>query len=118
MTMKRTSSIWLALLLTGNGMVSLAQSSLLPDYKVASYLYWFDTDNNVIDGGNYKDGKITFNLSSLDEGFHTLHIQVLTDKGVLSPTSSVNFFRLQTNNVSQKDYAVKSVQYWFDDQTT
>ena len=116
--MKRTSSIWLALLLSGNGMVSLAQSSLLPDYKVASYQYWFDTDNNVINGGNYSDGKITFNLSSLDEGFHTLHIQVLTDKGILSPTSSVNFFRLQANNINQKEYTVKSVQYWFDDQTT
>ena len=113
--MKHTS-IWLALLFSGNGVVSLAQGSLLSDYKVASYQYWFDAENTVFNGANYKDGKLTLDVSALSEGFHTLHFQTLTDKGELSPARSVSFFRLLTTDINQREYSIKSVQYWFDDQ--
>ncbi len=113
--MKHTS-IWLALLFSGNGVVSLAQGNLLSDYKVAGYQYWFDAENDVFNGANYKDGQITLNVSALDEGFHTLHFQALTDKGILSPTKSVSFFRLRTSDINHKEYKIKSVQYWFDDE--
>ena len=113
--MKHTR-IWLALLFSGNGVVSLAQGNLLSDYMVASYQYWFDAENNVFNGANYKDSQITLNVSALDEGFHTLHFQALTDKGILSPTKSVSFFRLRTTGINHKEYKIKSVQYWFDDE--
>ena len=114
MTMKQTS-IWLAILFSGNGVVSLAQGSLQSSYKIASYQYWFDTNEIIINGGDYANGKISLDVNALDEGFHTLHFQTITDKGELSPTSSVCFYRLLDTNHQNKDYTIKSVQYWFDD---
>ena len=51
----------------------------------------------------------------LDEGFHTLHYQVIDSKGEASPARTAPFFRLPPKDEAFKDYEVKDIQYWFDE---
>ena len=80
--------------------------------------YWFDDEANNAKQTAYASGIITLNLSELDEGFHTLHYQIITDNGELSPTRSAAFFRLTERDINKKEYELASVKYWFDKDLT
>ena len=105
------------LFLLGLGCQSMAAQetieSIMSSYRIVGCRYWFDNSVQVTQT-SYASGKITLDVSKLDEGFHTLHYQVVDDKGGVSPARTTPFFRLQTTTETFKDYTIKSVRYWFD----
>lgn len=75
--------------------------------------YWFDNDTTYtcirhVDGDSYID------VSQLEEGLHTLHYQYIGDNGALSPALTSTFIRTPTETIKFKDYTVKEVRYWID----
>ena len=87
------------------------------DYAVQTVRYWYD-DEKSPRTADYKAGIANFDASVLDEGFHTLHYQVVTDQGQTSPVRTTSFYRINPKGDTFKDYAVQTVQYWFDNDIT
>ena len=83
------------------------------DYTIATVRYWFDKDYTTHEVP-YIDGTTVFDVSTLEEGFHTLHYQVINSKGEASPSRTSSFFRVKPTEEHFKDYAIQTVQYWFD----
>ncbi|MCQ2220236.1 MAG: hypothetical protein MJZ12_02515, partial [Prevotella sp.] len=83
------------------------------EYTVSKYRYWFD-QSQQINIGTYKNGALSLDCSGIEEGFHTLHYQVITTTGELSPTHTVSFFRVSENEERFKNYTIESLLYWFD----
>ena len=83
------------------------------DYAVTSVRYWFDMDQSVREDA-YANGAATFDVSDLETGFHTLHYQVVSSLGEVSPARTSSFYRIPALEEHFKDYAVTSVRYWFD----
>ena len=84
----------------------------MPDATTAKSLrYWFDNDigtnvqtSNVLDGSS-----VTISATSLVDGIHILHYQVVDSKGIAGIAASKLFFR-----ISEMPQASK-IRYWFDD---
>lgn len=84
----------------------------MPDATTAKSLrYWFDNDigtnvqtSNVLDGSS-----VTISATSLVDGIHILHYQVVDSKGIAGITASKLFIR-----ISEMPQASK-IRYWFDD---
>lgn len=55
--------------------------------------YWFDNDIANMHQATQVQGVFDINVSDVGEGFHTLHYQVISDKGVVTNTVSRNFFK-------------------------
>ena len=83
------------------------------DYTIQKVRYWFDKDYTPREVA-YVSGTSAIDVSALEEGFHTLHYQVIDSKGEASPSRTAPFFRVQPAEEKFKDYTVKTVQYWFD----
>ena len=74
-------------------------------------LYWFDDETDIKDvdvSGNVQ----MVDASSLMEGLHTLHFQVLCSDGQVTPVSSSMFLRVSPDEESG---TAKSLRYWFDE---
>ena len=84
----------------------------LPEATTAQSLrYWFDDDIgtnvqtlNVLDGSS-----VNINASSLVDGIHILHYQVVDSKGIAGITASKLFIRTSETPQASK------IRYWFDD---
>ena len=84
----------------------------LPKATTAQSLrYWFDDDigtnvqtSNVLDGSS-----VTISATSLVDGIHILHYQVVDSKGIAGIAASKLFIR-----ISEMPQASK-IRYWFDD---
>lgn len=84
----------------------------MPDATTAKSLrYWFDNDigtnvqtSNVLDGSS-----VTISATSLVDGIHILHYQVVDSKGIAGIAASKLFIR-----ISEMPQASK-IRYWFDD---
>lgn len=87
--------------------------SIESSYSIVGSRYWFDNSTQAIEA-NYANGKIVLDVSALEEGFHTLHYQILDSKGEVSPTRTVSFFRLSPLDEQFKEYTITNVRYWFD----
>ena len=87
--------------------------SIVSSYSIAGCRYWFDNFTQVTQT-NYANGKIALDVSALEEGFHTLHYQILDSRGEVSPARTAPFFRLQRSGEQFKDYTIAKVRYWFD----
>jgi hypothetical protein len=81
-------------------------------YAIKTVRYWFDM-NYAPKEVAYSGGSSIIQVDNLLEGFHTLHYQVVDDKGEVSPTRT-SFFKLITSDEAFKSYAIKKVRYWFD----
>ena len=83
----------------------------LPQKTTASSLrYWFDTDANSVKTTETLSGATTIDASSLKEGIHTVHYQIVDNKGIAGiPNSKI--FILLDQRVTAKS---KSLRYWFD----
>ena len=90
-----------------------ATDETFKDYTIKSVRYWFDKDYTPREVA-YTNGTSSIDVSGLEEGFHTLHYQVIASNGECSPSRTSSFFRLQTTDETFKDYTIKSVRYWFD----
>ena len=93
------------------------KSDAFKDYAVQTVRYWYD-DEKTPRTADYKAGTTNFDASELDEGFHTLHYQVVTDQGQTSPVRTTSFYRITFKSDAFKNYAVQTVRYWFDDEKT
>ena len=116
--MRRTILILIPCLLLGCLPVSAQelpdiQESITSDYAVTGVRYWFDMDQSVREA-SYVSGTATFDVSDLETGFHTLHYQVVSSLGEVSPTRTSSFYRIPSEEEHFKDYAVTGVRYWFD----
>ena len=62
------------------------------DYHFATIRYWFDNDMATLKSETWTDGAQVLNLSYLSEGEHTMHYQLITADGQVSPvhTTTVN----------------------------
>lgn len=84
----------------------------LPEATTAQSLrYWFDDDIgtnvqtlNVLDGSS-----VNISASSLVDGIHILHYQIVDSKGVAGITASKLFIRISETSQASK------IRYWFDD---
>ena len=113
--MRRTTLELLFLL--GLGCLPIAAQetieSIVSSYSLAGCRYWFDNSTQVTQT-SYANGKIALDVSALEEGFHTLHFQILDDRGEVSPARTAPFFRIPSEDEQFKDYTIQSVRYWFD----
>ena len=113
--MRRTTGI-IVVLLTLCCHLGLAQEPLeriMSDYQITGCRYWFDNATEVTQT-NYQSGQLAINVAALEEGFHTLHYQVVDDKGGVSPARTMPFFRIPSEDEKFKDYTIQKVRYWFD----
>ena len=93
-----------------------AQSPLsfqLHEYTISYYRYWFDKEEKVKET-SYVNGISNLDATTLDEGFHMLHYQVVDSKGEVSPVRSFSFFKIAAEDKGFKDYVINNIQYWFD----
>ena len=99
--------------------VEQKQDEKFKEYSVQKLKYWFDSDYTPRESANL-GGTSTIDVSQLAEGFHTLHYQAVDNKGEVSPSRTVSFFRYveQKQDEKFKKYSVQKVRYWFDDDAT
>ena len=114
--MIRRITLMLLLLLGLSSLPVAAQETMediVSSYSIAGCRYWFDNSTQVTQA-SYANGKITLDVSALEEGFHTLHYQTLDSRGEVSPARTVSFFRIPSEDEQFKDYVIQTVRYWFD----
>ena len=84
-------------------------------YSISGVRYWFDSNYTTPQEIAYQAGEVTFDVSALSDGFHTLHYQVVDNHGGLSPVCTSSFFRVSASNDGvSADYTIASVRYWYD----
>ena len=111
----------LTILLSGLTLGARGQSdpeidlSGLPQKTTASSLrYWFDSNANSVKTTETLSGATTIDASSLKEGIHTVHYQIVDNKGIAGIPDSKIFIRLNQRVVAKS----KSLRYWFDTDAT
>jgi hypothetical protein len=107
----------LSILLSGLTLGARGQSdpeidlSGLPEATTAASLrYWFDTDANSVKTASITGSATTIDASALKEGIHTVHYQIVDNKGIAGIPNSKIFIRLDQRVVAKS----KSLRYWFD----
>lgn len=85
----------------------------LPQNTTASSLrYWFDSET-VIKTTKTMSGATTIDASGLVEGIHTVHYQIVDNKGIAGIPASKMFIKLDPRVVA----TAASLRYWFDSET-
>ena len=86
------------------------------DPKIAatakSLRYWYDDDANI-NTSTPLNGATTIDASTLREGIHTVHYQIVDSKGIASIPASKIFIKLDEKTATE----AKSLRYWFDSGT-
>ena len=83
----------------------------LPQKTTASSLrYWFDTDADNVQTSNTLNGAATINAATLKEGIHTIHYQIVDNKGIAGIPASKMFIKVDPKTTA----TAKSLRYWFD----
>ena len=107
----------LSILLSGLTLGARGQSdpeidlSGLPEATTAASLrYWFDTDANSVKTASITGSATTIDASALKEGIHTVHYQIVDNKGIAGIPNSKIFIRLDQRVMAKS----KSLRYWFD----
>lgn len=77
--------------------------------------YWFDDDNGNLTTVSQLSGGQTLDVSSLIDGLHTLHYQVIDENDAVADVRSDLF--LKTNGQAGVIQASR-LRYWFDDDAT
>ena len=80
--------------------------------KASKLQYWFDTDKKTLVETDLAEIQ-NIDASKLIEGIHTLHYQIIDDKGNADIPVSKMFFKTSVKPTVK----VKSLRYWFDDDT-
>ena len=109
--------IWLACLplaTRGQTLEDPDFTALLQPVGAQSLQYWFDDDANSLKTTNDLSGNYSFDVSTLEDGLHTLHCMVKGTNGELYGASSQMFLILKGEELPPH-VGVQSLQYWFDD---
>ena len=77
--------------------------------------YWFDDDNGNVTTVSQLSGGQTLDVSSLIDGLHTIHYQVIDENDAVADVRSDLF--LKTNGQAGVIQASR-LRYWFDDDAT
>ncbi len=75
----------------------------------ASLHYWFDSDSKSVKSTDIASGTSAIDASVLVEGIHTIHYQVVDNKGIAGITASKIFFK-----AGESSTTAASLHYWFD----
>lgn len=107
--------------LCSDGSITSAKSSIFlrlnnenETVTVQSLRYWFDNEETVIET-TVSGGVQLIDASSLIEGLHTVHYQIVDTKGTLGAPYSSVFLKMDAGNASS---VAKRIRYWFDDDAT
>lgn len=76
--------------------------------------YWFDSDTENIQVVSGLSGAYTLDVSSLAEGVHTIHYQVIGIDGTGYDEASKVFVKMPNVLVESTPPAVNGMKYWFD----
>ena len=79
-----------------------------------SLRYWFDTDANSHKNTTTLSGATTIDASSLMEGVHIVHYQIVDSKDMAGIPASKMFIKVDGKTVTK----AKSLRYWFDNDMT
>lgn len=84
--------------------------------QAKSLRYWFDDDGGNVYAISTTSGNSSLDISSLVEGLHTLHFQVVDNEGSVAYISSAIFLKIGSTIDDELLKAVK-LSYWFDNET-
>ncbi len=91
--------------------IAVLDSLGLPHPTVAKALrYWIDDDAGSVTTVDIQNGKYTLDVSTLLEGLHILHCQIVDDENQLAAPSSEVFMMMPATSTTQAG----SLRYWFD----
>ena len=90
----------------------------LPQPTTAKALrYWFDGDTDNMQSVSGTSGIYTLDVSSLEDGIHTLHYVVIDDRDMLSSTCSTVFLKSIPTVETPVATTASKLRYWFDGDT-
>ena len=89
------------------------KTSVNPSANVKSLRYWFDDDMKNAKTTTTLSGVTTIDASTLTEGIHTLYYQTVDCNDILGAPVPRMFFKTSVKPSAN----VKSLRYWFDDDT-
>lgn len=85
--------------------------SVLPKPTQAAKLqYWFDDDKASLSSQTQISGTNSIDVSSLLTGVHTIHYQIIDDKGMIGVPYSALFIKM-----AQYQFEANGLLYWFND---
>ncbi len=67
------------------------------DGRLQKGFYWFDNEKKARTVKGDPQGTLTFDITELQEGFHTLHYQVLRTDGLYSQIVTRSFYKVQSD---------------------
>lgn len=83
----------------------------------ATLSYWFDDQSSVTTTSTV-NGLMTLDVSSLLDGLHTIHYQIINKDGERSHIASAVFMKMNSIvNNNGETVTAKKLVYWFDDET-
>ena len=114
--------LFIFILLMGLSPTTHAQSVEKPDLtwllqtnQAKSLRYWFDTETKVTETDGISN-HYTIDASSLLDGLHTIHFQIVDTKGIVGNIASKIFFKIQEDEEAEAITIVKVI-YWYDNET-
>ena len=76
----------------------------------AKLRYWFDDEKTQVVEKDYSNGVQVVDASALVEGIHTVHYQIVDNKGTAGIPVSKMFMKLGAKTIT-----ATAIQYWFDE---
>ncbi len=109
-----TSSDGMAAYVASGLFLKIGSSIEAESVKAQKLMYWFD-DEEVIQQIDISEGVQLLDASTLIEGLHTLHYQVVCNNGQMTPAMNSIFLRVSADAEAA---VAKNLRYWFDDEQT
>ena len=100
----------------GQAIDDIDLSGLPKGTQAKSLRYWFDDDGGSVYVVSTTSGNYSLDISSLAEGLHTLHYQIVDNEGCVAYISSAVFLKIGSTIDGELLKAVK-LSYWFDNET-
>lgn len=85
--------------------------------NVTKQRYWFDEDRANMVTGDYASSTQTISLSGIKKGVHTIHFEVLDDKGHVSAAYSSMFMKLYDEPLPNGINSLTKYRYWINDKS-
>lgn len=104
--------LWLSAIIHAQTMEKPDLTWLLQIDKAQSLRYWFDADTNVSETA-VTNSHFDIDASSLLDGLHTIHFQIVDTKGNVGNISSSIFFKTPEDKEAET-IKIRKIIYWFD----
>lgn len=100
----------------GQTIATLDQLGLPHPVEAEGLRYWFDDDATSVKSVEIANGSTSIDASSLANGFHTIHYQVVGADGNVYSISTRFFMKMDT--AADGSVTPSRLLYWYDDETT